>query len=107
MATIMHMARPESNSSQECPFIEKVYIMPPARRVIIKVAISDTSIDHMMDPTSYRSKKDAERTKATDAKMRIIDMGRDGPYRNSWISPMARHIITIDKSPEARNAFKI
>jgi hypothetical protein len=61
----------------------------------------------MMEPTSYLSKKDAERTKAIAAKIRIMETDKDGPYRKSWISPKARTIITKDKSPEARNAFRI
>jgi hypothetical protein len=60
-----------------------------------------------MEPTSYLSKKDAERTKAIAANIRIIDTDKDGPNRKSWISPRARTIITKDKSPEARNAFRI
>jgi len=42
--------------------------MPPESNVRIRVAMSDTSMDHMIDPTSYLSKKDAERTKAIAAR---------------------------------------
>jgi hypothetical protein len=81
--------------------------MPPESSVRIRVAISDTSMDHMIDPTSYLSKKDAERTKAIAARTRIMDRRKAGPSRKSWISPKARTIITIDRSPEARKAFRM
>lgn len=52
---------------------------PPERRAKIRVAMIETSMDHMIEPTSYRSKNEAERTKAIAARIRVMDMGRPGP----------------------------
>ncbi len=65
----------------------------------------ETRVDHMMDPTSYLSKKEAERTKETAVITSITEGGIGGPNLKRYIKPKAMTIITKARSVEAMKAF--
>ncbi|MDD1751898.1 MAG: hypothetical protein LUQ38_02265 [Methanotrichaceae archaeon] len=67
------MARPERSSSQLSLFMDTEYIIPPEASIRRRVIMIETIIDNFIDPTSYLSKKEEERTKEIAAITKMMD----------------------------------